>query len=47
MSMELKYMDKAISNETCHSGNMADLSMSKKEREIARILTTKFHKNLL
>jgi hypothetical protein len=43
MSTELKYMEKSISNETCHSGNMEDLSTSKKEREIARILTAKFH----
>jgi nitrogenase subunit NifH len=44
--MILGYMDKAnqaISSQTGHSSNMAGLSTSKKEREIARILATKFH----
>ena len=41
--MKLGYMDKAISSETGHSGNMEDLPMSKKERVIACILATKFH----
>jgi hypothetical protein len=41
--MKLGYMDKAISSETGHSSNMADLPTSKKERVIARILATKFH----
>jgi hypothetical protein len=36
-------MDKAISSKTGHSGNMADLPTSKKERVIAHILATKFH----
>jgi hypothetical protein len=36
-------MDQAISGETGHSGNMEDLPTSRKEREIARILATKFH----
>jgi hypothetical protein len=36
-------MDQAISGETDHSGNMEDLPTSRKEREIARILETKFH----
>ena len=36
-------MDKAISSETGHSGNMEYLPMSKKERVIACILVTKFH----
>ena len=40
---KLGYMDKAISNETGHSGNMEDLPTSKKERVMARILVTKFH----
>jgi hypothetical protein len=43
VSMKLGYMDKVISSETGHSGNMADLPTSKKERVIARILVTKFH----
>jgi hypothetical protein len=46
VSTKLGYMDEAnqaISSETGHSSNMAGLSMSKKEREIARILATKFH----
>jgi hypothetical protein len=41
--MKLGYMDQAISGETSHSGNMADLPMSGKEKAIARILETKFH----
>jgi hypothetical protein len=44
--MILGYMDrdnKAISIQTCHSSNMAGLSISKMEREIACILETKFH----
>jgi hypothetical protein len=41
--MKLGHMDKAISIETDHSGNIEDLPMSKKERVIARILATKFH----
>jgi flagellar basal body rod protein FlgF len=44
--MILEYMDEAnqaISNQTCHSSNMAGLSTGKMEREIARILATKFH----
>ena len=36
-------MDQAISSETGHSSNMADLPTSKKERVIVLILTTKFH----
>jgi hypothetical protein len=36
-------MDKAISSKTGHSGNMADLPTSKKERVIVHILATKFH----
>jgi hypothetical protein len=36
-------MDQAISGETGHSSNMADLPTSRKERVIARILATKFH----
>ena len=36
-------MDKAISSETGHPGNMAGLPMSNKEREIECILATKFH----
>jgi hypothetical protein len=39
-------MDKAnqaISSQTGHSSNMAGLSTGKMEREIARILATKFH----
>jgi hypothetical protein len=36
-------MDQAIPGETGHSGNVADLPTSRKEREIARILETKFH----
>jgi hypothetical protein len=47
VSMILGYMDKTnqvISSQTGHSSNMAGLSTSKKEREIARILATKFHK---
>ena len=43
MSMKLGYMDKAISSETGHSGNMEYLLTSKKERVIACILATKFH----
>ena len=46
MPMILGYMDKAnqsISSQTDHSSNMASLSTSKKEKEIARILATKFH----
>jgi hypothetical protein len=43
VSTKLGYMDKDISNKTGHSGNMADLPASKKERVIARILATKFH----
>jgi hypothetical protein len=46
VSMILGYMDKAnqaISSQIGHSSNMAGLSTSKKEREIARILATKFH----
>ena len=35
--------NQAISNQTCHSSNMVILSTSKMEREIARILATKFH----
>jgi hypothetical protein len=42
--MKLGHMDKAISIETGHSGNIEDLPMSKKERVIARILATKFHR---
>ena len=44
--MILKYMDKAnqaISSQIGHSSNMVGLSTSKKEREIAHILATKFH----
>jgi hypothetical protein len=41
--MELRYMDKAISSKTGHSGNMEDLPTSNKERVIAHILATKFH----
>ena len=44
--MKLGYMDQAISGETGHSGNMADLPTSRKEREIAHILVTKFHTQL-
>jgi hypothetical protein len=36
-------MDPAISGETGHSGNMASLPTSRKERAIARIFVTKFH----
>jgi hypothetical protein len=36
-------MDQAIPGETGHSGNVADLPTSRKEREIAHILATKFH----
>jgi hypothetical protein len=43
VSTKLGYMDKAISSETGHSGNMEDLPTSKKERVIAHILATKFH----
>jgi hypothetical protein len=43
VSTKLGYMDKAISSETDHSCNMADLPTSKKERVIAGILETKFH----
>ena len=49
VSTELGYMDKAnqaISIETGRSSNMVGLSTSKKEREIARILATKFHTEL-
>jgi hypothetical protein len=44
--MILGYMNKAnqdISSQIGHSSNMAGLSTSKKEREIAHILATKFH----
>jgi hypothetical protein len=44
--MKLGYMDKtnqAISGETGFSGNVAGSSTRKKEREISRILATKFH----
>jgi hypothetical protein len=46
VSTKLGYMDKAISSETGHSGNMADLPTSKKERVIGCILATKFHTEL-
>ena len=39
-------MDEAISGKTGHSGNMADLPTSKKERVIVHILATKFHTEL-
>jgi hypothetical protein len=39
----LGYIAQAISSETGHSSNMADLPTSRKERVIACILETKFH----
>jgi hypothetical protein len=36
-------MDQAISDETGHSSNMADLPTRRKERVVAHILETKFH----
>ena len=47
--MILEYMDEsnqAISSQTSHSSNMGGLSTGKMEREIARILATKFHMEL-
>jgi hypothetical protein len=44
VSMKLGHMDKVISIETGHSGNIADLPTSKKETVIARILANKFHR---
>jgi hypothetical protein len=45
--MKLGYMDQATSSETSYLGNMESLPMSSKEWEIACILVTKFHIELV